>query len=129
MRERTHSLTARVPAAHLPSTSALATAVLTVAWWLTMIGLTAPTPSEIGVAVTSAAVGATIVAVASQPQMRTALSRWVFRLIAHGRLILPPDVAQRWTRAHHTVRRPASHQLALVRVARPRAPGQGFATA
>ncbi|WP_045823763.1 hypothetical protein [Williamsia herbipolensis] len=129
MRGRTHPPAPRTPAALLPATSAIATAVLASAWWLTMIGLTAPTLPHIGVAVTSAAFGAAVVAVASHPHVRSLLSRWVFRQITRGREVLPPGVSQRWARAHTAARTPASHELALVRVARPRAPGQGSVTA
>ncbi|MGJ0117777.1 hypothetical protein ACQ7HM_01095 [Williamsia sp. MIQD14] len=129
MRERTHSFATRTPVAALPATSVMATAVLAIAWWLTMIGLTTPTLPHIAVALTSVALGAAVVIVASHPQLRSLLSRWVFRQIAVGRRIPPPGVAHRWSRAHLAVRTPASHELALVRVARPRAPGQGFVTA
>ncbi|MGU3293445.1 hypothetical protein [Williamsia sp. M5A3_1d] len=123
MRSRTHSV------AFLPSTSALATAVLTIAWWLTMIGLTTPSPPHVGVALTSAAIGATVIALASHPQARSTLSRWVFRCVTAGRGVVPPGTGHRWTSAHRAPRTPASHQRALTRAARPRAPGQGFVTA
>ncbi len=123
MRERTQSF------AFLPATSTIATAVLTVAWWLTMAGLTAPDLPHLGLAVTSAAVGAAIVAVAAEPRVRAALSHWVFRRITSARQVVPPGLMDRWDRVHRRVVGRRSSEVALVRPSLPRAPGQGFTTA
>ncbi|GGF24019.1 hypothetical protein [Williamsia phyllosphaerae] len=123
MRARTQSV------AHLPATSTIATAVLTAAWWLTLIGLTEPAAPHAGAAVISAALGVAVVSVAAHPHVRAALTRWVRDRVSPTRQGLPPDVAHRWRVVACSVSEPRAFDVALLQMSLPRAPGGDPTTA
>ena len=83
MRARTQSV------AHLPASSTIATAVLTAAWWLTMIGLTEPATPHVGALTISVALGVAVVSVAAHPHIRYAFTHWVLRSAPSVRRDLP----------------------------------------
>ena len=123
MRARTHSV------AHLPATSVIATAVLTAAWWLTMIGLTEPAAPHAGAVVMSVALGVAVVSVAAHPHVRAALAQWVHDRLAPARQGLGSDVAQRWRVVARAVSGPRTYDVAVLQMSLPRAPGGDPTTA
>ncbi len=123
MRARTHSV------AHLPATSVIATAVLTVAWWLTLAGLTTAAPIELVPFLVAGAIGTTVIAVGSDPRARACL---VTLLVAFGRTVRrkpPPGVAVRWSHQRIDSITLCRNEIETVHMGRPRAPGRVAPTA
>ena len=123
MRARTQSV------AHLPATSTLVMLVLTAAWWLTLIGLTEPATPHVGALMVSVALGVAVVSVAAHPHIRCAFTHWVLRSAPSVRRDLPFGVAHRWRVVARSVPGPRTHDVAVLRMSLPRAPGGGPTTA
>jgi len=123
MRARTQSV------AHLPATSVIATAVLTIAWWLTLSGLTTETPGELVSLLAVATFGIVVATAGADPRIRACLANLVVALRRDVRQKPPPGVAVRWAHRRIVSMSLCSNEIEMTRVGRPRAPGRVAPTA